>query len=125
MPSAVPQRGGYLTVDAMVGLAIGTIAIIGTVSLAADVYRRVADAHVRLEHAQIVRAIYEDIYAGHIPDGQHGGQEKGLRWHYSSVQKRGDTAGFRAVRIEARRTGHTPLVIDVVMPPAPATASSS
>lgn len=118
-----PARGGYLTVDALVALAVGTIAVTAAVGLAAQTAVRVTGARDRLAAAQTAAGIYEDLYQGRRPDGVHQGNEGGREWRYTVQAVEG--AGVRAGRLEVDRHGRAPLEIDLALPLVPATASSN
>lgn len=118
-----PVRGGYLTVDALIALAVGTIAVTAAVGLAAQTAARVTGARDRLAAAQTAAEIYEDLYQGRRPDGVHQGNEAGREWRYT-VQSV-ESAGVRIGRLEVNRRGRTPLKVNLALPLATATASSN
>lgn len=124
MPSSTPsRRGGYLTVDALVGLAVATLGIAAAVGLASTAVTRLAQAKDRLTAVRIADDLYEDLYAGDRPDGQQSGATDGRSWTYES--QKDDTSLARRVRIAVDRRFGGDLVIEAVLPPAPATASSN
>lgn len=122
-----PARSGYLTVDAMVGLAVTTIAVAAAVGLAANAVARVSQARDRLTAVRIAGDLYEEIYAGERPDGRHAGATDGRTWTYESASaatpERPSLA--RQVRITVDRRHGPDLVVDAFVPPAPATVSSN
>lgn len=120
-------REGYLTVDAMAALSITTIAVTAAVALASTTVARVSQARDKLIAARIAEDIYEGLYAGERPDGAQHGETEGRTWSYAT-----NTAGTadapssaRRARIVVERRQRGDLVIDAVLPAAPATASSN
>ena len=120
-------RAGYLTVDALVGLAVATIAVSAAVGLAAHMVTRLAQARDRSTAVRIADDLYEGLYVGARPDGQHSGTTDGAAWTYSSINaaSQGAPPSIRKVRITVRRRFGRPLVVDAWAPIAPATASSN
>lgn len=127
MPCDRQARGGYLTVDALVGLAVAAIAVAAAVGLASNAVTRLAQARDRLTAVRVADDLYEDIYAGERPDGRHAGATGGRSWTYESTSAATDAAPSlaRRVRITVDRRFGGDLVVDAVVPPAPATASSN
>lgn len=127
MPPDRGGRTGYLTVDAMVGLAVTTIAVAAAVGLAANAVTRLSQARDRLTAVRIASDLYEDIYAGERPDGQQTGTTDGRSWAYESTSAAtpDQPSLARRVRITVDRRFGGDLVIEAVVPPAPVTASSS
>ena len=124
MPFSAPsRRGGYLTVDALVGLAVATLGLAAAVGLASTAVTRLAQAKDRLTAVRIADDLYEELYAGDRPDGQQSGATDGRSWTYES--QKDDTSLARRVRIAVDRRFGGDLVIEAVLPPAPATASSN
>lgn len=121
------SRGGYLTVDALVGLAIAAIAVAAAVGLASNAVTRLSQARDRLTAVRIADDLYEEIYAGERPDGQHAGVTEGRSWIYESTSAATDDAPSmaRRIRIQVDRRFGGDLVVNAVAPPAPATVSSS
>jgi len=121
------RRAGYLTIDAMVALVITTVAVSAAVGLAANTVMRIAQARDRLVAAKIAEDLYEGLYAGERPDGQQTGESDGRAWRYSTTSaatpERPSVA--RRVRIVVDRRQHDALIVEAVLPPAPATPSSS
>jgi len=120
-------RAGYLTVDALVGLAVATIAVSAAVGLAAHTVTRMAQARDRLTAVRIADDLYEGLYAGERPDGQHGGTTDGKAWTYSSISAAagGGPPSVRKVRIVVSRRFGPDLVVDAWAPVAPGTVSSN
>lgn len=118
-------RAGYLTVDALVGLAVATIAVSAAVGLAANVVTRMAQARDRLTAVRVADDLYEDLYAGARADGRHAGTTDGKAWTYNSTSAATDGApsSARKVRITVDRRFGPDLIVDAYVPPAPATAS--
>ena len=123
LSSAPSSRGGYLTVDALVGLAVATLGVAAAVGLASTAVTRLTQAKDRLTAVRIADDLYEDLYAGDRPDGQQSGATDGRSWTYES--QKDDTSLARRVRIAVDRRFGGDLVIEAVLPPAPATASSN
>jgi hypothetical protein len=117
------SRAGYLTIDAMVGLAVATLGVAAAVGLASTAVARLAQSKDRLTAVRVANDLYEDIYAGDRPDGQQSGVTDGRSWTYESLED--DTAPIRRVRITVDRRLGADLVVQAVLPPAPATASSN
>lgn len=122
-----PAREGYLTIDAMVALSITTIAVTAAVVLASTTVARISQARDKLIAARIAEDIYEGLYAGERPDGAQRGETEGRTWSYATT-----TAGTaeapssaRRARIVVERRLRGDLVVDAVLPAAPATASSN
>lgn len=120
-------RAGYLTVDALVGLAVATIAVSAAVGLAAHTVTRMAQARDRSTAVRIADTLYEDLSVGARPDGQHSGITDGAAWTYSAINAttEGAPPSVRKVRITVQRRFGRPLVVDAWTPAAPATASSN
>lgn len=120
-------RAGYLTVDALVGLAVATIAISAAVGLAAQTVTRMAQARDRLTAVRVADELYEGLYSGTRPDGQHSGTTDGKSWIYSSISEaaEGGPSYVRKVRIVVNRRFGPALTVDAWVPAAPATASSN
>ena len=121
MPRNRGRRGGYLTVDALVGLSITALAVAAALTLAANVVQRVNQARDRLTAVRIAGDLYEDLYAGARPDGRGAGATDGRRWTYSSesasTPERPSLA--RNVRITVDRRWGPDLEIRAVVPPVP------
>lgn len=120
-------RKGYLTVDALVGLAIAAIAVAAAVGLASNAVARLSQARDRLTAVRVADDLYEAIYAGERPDGHHAGVTEGRSWTYESTNAATDDAPSMARRVQIkvdRRFGGD-LVVNAVVPPAPVTASSN
>ncbi|MDI6623296.1 MAG: hypothetical protein QME55_01075 [Brevundimonas sp.] len=118
-------RGGYLTIDAMVALAITVLAVAAAVALASNAVSRMAQARDRLTAMRIADDLYEDLYAGERPDGQQAGETGGRSWTYTSTSAGTDEVPSVARRLHIvvdRRFGPD-LVVEAVVPPAPVTAS--
>lgn len=109
--------------DALVGLAVATIGVAAAVGLAATAVTRLAQAGDRLTAVRIADDLYEDLYAGDRPDGQQSGVTDGRSWTYESLDDH--ALPLRRVRISVDRRFGADLVVQAVLPPAPATASSS
>jgi hypothetical protein len=125
MPSPAEARAGYLTIDAVTALAVTTIAVSASVGLAVHVVARVADARDRLAAARLAETIYEELYAGERPDGRVRGEEGGRAWAYDIQTRRtadgGTGSSARSGRITVARRKRDDLVVEAVLPPAPAT----
>jgi len=122
-----PARDGYLTIDAMVALSITTIAVTAAVVLASTTVARISQARDKLIAARIAEDIYEDLYAGERPDGVQHGETQGRTWSYATTTAgSADTpSSARRARIVVDRRMRDDLVVDAVLPAAPATASSN
>lgn len=109
------------------GLAIVAIAVAAAVGLASNAVARLAQARDRLTAVRVADDLYEAIYAGERPDGQHAGVTEGRTWTYESTSAATDDAPSmaRRVRIQVDRRFGGDLVVNAVVPPAPATASSN
>jgi hypothetical protein len=124
LPSDRAQpRAGYLTIDALAGLAVMTLGVAAAVGLAATTVTRLAQARDRLTTMRIADDLYEDLYAGLRPDGQQSGVTDGRPWTYES-RDAADAVG-RHIRITVDRRFGPDLTVNAVAPPAPATPSSS
>lgn len=120
------SREGYLTVDALVALAVTTLAVTAAVALASNTVANVSRARDRLTAARVADDIYQGLYAGERADGAHSGQTNGRTWSYTTSSAGDDLpASVRKVRIVVDRKLRTDLVVEAVLPPAPATASSN
>lgn len=122
-PDPTIARGGYLTIDALVALAVTTIAVTAAVGLAAQTAARVTSARDRLAAAQTAARLYEDLYQGRRPDGVHMGAEGGRAWRYTLSRTK--DADVRTGSLSVDRRGREPLKVALALPPAPATASSN
>lgn len=121
------RRSGYLTIDALVGLAIAVLTVTAAVGLASNAVTRLAQARDRLTAVRIADELYEGVYAGERPDGQHAGATEGRAWTYESTSAATETQRSlaRRVRITVDRRFGGDLVVEAFVPPAPATASSN
>jgi len=126
-PDASSARGGYLTIDAMVALTITVLAVAAAVALASNAVSRMAQARDRLTATRIADDLYEDLYAGERAGGQQVGETEGRSWTYTSTGAGTDDvpSAARRVRIVVDRRFGPDLVVEAVVPPAPATASSN
>ena len=120
-------RDGYLTVDALVALAVTTLAVSAAVALASHTVAQIARARDRLTAVRIADDIYEGLYSGELADGAHNGVTEGRSWSYTAASAATDEqpSFARKVRIVVDRKFRSDLVVEAVMPPAPATASSN
>lgn len=120
-------REGYLTIDALVGLAVTTLAVTAAVALASNTVANVSRARDRLAAVRIADDLYEGLYAGERADGAQSGVTDGRTWSYatSTAGDDGQTSAVRKVRIVVDRKLRPDLVVEAVLPPAPATASSN
>lgn len=111
----------------MAALSITTIAVTAAVVLASTTVARISQARDKLIAARIAEDIYESLYAGERPDGAHSGETEGRKWSYATTT--GGTAdtpsSARRARIIVDRRLRDDLVVDAVLPAAPATASSN
>lgn len=121
------RRDGYLTIDALVALSITVLAVTAAVTLAANAVSRMAQARDRLTAVRVADDLYEQLYTGERPDGRQSGVTEGRSWTYvsSSAATDGTPSVARRLRIVVDRRFGPDLVIEAVVPPAPATASSS
>ena len=132
-PDSARSRDGYLTIDALVGLAIAVLAVSAALALAVNVVQRVNQARDRLTATRVASDLYEAIYAGERPDGRHAGETDGRAWTYTSesAATSDQPSLARRVRISVSRRSGGDLTIDAYVPPqpaegdAPATRSSS
>lgn len=122
-----PRRDGYLSIDALVGLAIAVLTVTAAVGLASNAVMRLAQARDRLTAVRIADELYEGIYAGERPDGQQTGATEGRSWTYESTNAATETepSAARRVRITIDRRFGGDLVVEAFVPPAPALASSN
>jgi type II secretion system protein I len=120
-------REGYLTVDALVALAVTTVAVTAAVALASNTVANVSRARDRLAAVRIADDLYEELYAGERADGAQTGVTDGRTWSYttSSADDDPQPSAVRRIRIVVDRKLRPDLVIEAVLPPAPATASSN
>lgn len=111
----------------MVALTITVLAVAAAVSLASNAVSRMAQARDRLTAVTVADDLYEDLYAGARPDGQQAGMTEGRSWTYTSGSAATDEipSVARRLRIVVDRRFGPDLVVEAVVPPAPATASSS
>lgn len=123
----------------MVALAITVLAVAAAVALASNAVSRMAQARDRLTAVRIADDLYEGLYAGERPDGQHSGTTDGRSWTYISTSAAtAETPSVaRRLRITVDRRFGPDLTIEAVAPPtpnepaasdaptAPATASSN
>ena len=122
-----------MAVDALVGLAVVTIAVSAAVALAADVAGKVARSQDRLTAARIAETLYEDLYAGDRLGTDDSGTTEGQTWRYEITPAASEAAPSSARRatITVARRWRGDLVLEAILPPepvpaaAPATASSS
>lgn len=116
------DRSGYLTIDAMVALSITTLAVAAAVGLASNAVTRLAQARDRLTTVRIADDLYEGLYAGERPDGQQSGTTDGRSWTYTTTSAATATvpSAARRAKITVDRRFGPDLVIDAVLPPAPA-----
>jgi hypothetical protein len=122
-----------MAVDALVGLAVVTIAVSAAVALAADVAGKVARSQDRLTAARIAETLYEDLYAGDRLGTDDSGTTEGRTWRYEITPAASVAAPSSARRatITVARRWRGDLVLEAILPPepvraaAPATASSS
>lgn len=120
------SRDGYLTVDALVALTVTTVAVTAAVALASNTVANVSRARDRLAAAQVADEIYQGLYAGERADGEHSGQTDGRAWSYTTSSAGDDQpASVRKARIVVDRRLRPDLIVEAVVPPAPATASSN
>lgn len=122
MPREIGSRRGYLTIDALVGLAITTLAVTAAVTLAANTVQRVNQSRDRLTAMRVASDLYEDLYAGRRPDGRHAGETSGRAWTYisQSAATADQPSLARSVRITVDRRTGPDLQLDAVVPPRPA-----
>jgi hypothetical protein len=127
MPYPDHRPGGYLTIDALVALAVTTLTVSAGIGLAAHVVTRVAEARERETTTRISGDLYEDLRAGRRPDGTQNGSTGGKSWSYDTASAATPETRSRArtVRITVDRRLRPDLVVDAVLLPAPDTASSS
>lgn len=111
----------------MVALTITVLAVTAAVSLASNAISRMAQARDRLTAARVADDLYEDLYAGVRPDGQQAGVTEGRSWTYTSTSAATEAAPSvaRRLRIVVNRRFGPALVVDAIVPPVPATASSN
>ena len=123
----VGARSGYLTIDAMVGLTITTLAVGAAVSLASLAVTRMAQARDRLTAARIASEIYEDLYAGRRPKGRGAGATEGRPWSYviGSADTPENPSVARHGFITVDRRMREDLVLEIYLPPEPAIRSSN
>lgn len=118
-----------MAVDALVGLAVVTIAVAGAVALAADAAGKAARAQDRLTATRIAETVYEELYAGDRRGAAGSGHAGGRTWRYEITPAGSDAepSSARRARITVQRRWRGELVVEAVLPPepAPATASSS
>lgn len=116
------DRSGYLTIDAMVALSITTLAVAAAVGLASNAVTRLAQARDRLTTVRIADDLYEGLYAGERPDGQQTGTTDGRSWTYATSSAATPTVPSvaRRAKITVDRRFGPALVVDAVLPPAPA-----
>lgn len=116
------DRSGYLTIDAMVALSITTLAVAAAVGLASNAVTRLAQARDRLTTVRIADELYEGLYAGERPDGQQSGTTDGRSWTYATTSAATATAPStaRRAKITVDRRFGPDLVVDAILPPAPA-----
>lgn len=121
MPSNVIPRQGYLTIDALAGLAITTLAVTAAVTLAANTVQRVNQSRDRLTAMRVASDLYEDLYAGRRPDGRHAGETSGRAWTYTSqsAATAEQPSLARSVRITVDRRTGPDLQLEAVVPPRP------
>lgn len=120
-------REGYLTVDALVALAVTTVAVTAAVALASNTVANVSRARDRLAAVRIADDLYEGLYAGARAEGAQTGVTDGRTWSYTTSSASDDVrpSSVRRVRIVVDRRLRPDLVVEAVLPPAPATASSN
>lgn len=111
----------------MVALMIAVLAVAAAVALASNAVSRMAQARDRLTAVRIADDLYEGVYAGERPDGQQAGETEGRSWTYTSTGAGMEEApsAARRLRIVVDRRFGPDLVVEAVVPPAPATASSN
>lgn len=120
------ERGGYLTIDAMVALSITTLAVAAAVGLASNAVTRLAQARDRLTAVRIADDLYEGLYAGDRPDGQQTGTTDGRSWTYATSSAATPTVPSvaRRARITVDRRFGPDLIIDAFLPPVPTEAGA-
>lgn len=115
------RRGGYLTIDALVALAIIALVVSAAVSLASSAVARMAQARDRLTAVRIADTLYEDLYAGERPDGEHFGTTDGRSWTYTTLSAATDGTPSIARRLQItvdRRFGPD-LTVEALIPSTP------